>query len=237
MLSQSRRPSARRWPQVGYTPPVRILVLTLASVTLACTSQPQSTPQPRGRAAGRSTPEQRDAAARAAIEQTDHFRLPHCRWLKTGVWIEPYSDERRIYEAAYESGFIEMESPGKFNRLGYAEDALNVKLTDRGREETAGCVGSTSDSWGVPVGYRRVRSVAYAGESFPHSNSHRFEVEYEWELTEIGQKLQPHLTRHMTVQTGTGTASVSMTRTANGWGFQTIGYHDKYQMSPVQPAQ
>jgi hypothetical protein len=126
-----------------------------------------------------------------------------------------------------------MESPGKFNRLGYPEDALNVKLTEKGKEDTAGCVGSKPDSWGVPDGYRRIRNVTYRGESY---GSHRFEVAYEWEVTEIGEKLRPHLTRHMTIQTGAGIATVFMTRSAGGWAFQTIGYHDKYQLSPAEAA-
>lgn len=216
---------------------MRLLVLVLACVTLACTSKPQAKSQVGLGAVNEPAPEQRDATARAAIEQTEPFRLPHCRWLKTGAWIEPYSSERRIYEAAFEAGFIEMESPGQFNRLGYPEEVLRVKLTDKGKEETAGCVGSKPDDWGVPVGYRRIKSVTYRGESFPHSSSHRFEVEYEWEVTEIGEKLRPHLTRHMTIQTGAGVASVFMTHSAGGWGFQTIGYHDKYQMSPTEAAQ
>jgi hypothetical protein len=222
---------------VSYTLPVRRLAPIVAALALACTSKPQAGSTPQAAAsAGSLTPEQRDAGARAAIEQADPFRLPHCRWLKTGAWIQPYAEERRIYQAAYEAGFIEMDSPGTFNRLGDPEDALNVKLTDRGREETAGCVASRPEDWGVPVGYRRIKSVTYGGESFPHSNSHRFQVEYEWELTEVGEKLRPYLTRHMTIQTGPGTASVFMSFYSGRWSYGNVGYHDKYQMAPGQPA-
>lgn len=180
--------------------------------------------RPRNQAsASAESPAERDEAVRAVIEASAAWQRPSCRWLKHGAWVVAYPSESKLYHAARDMGFIELEEVGQANRHGVPEPAYRVKLTEAGAEESARCDAvSQRDSWGIPVSERKLLSVAYKKEGAYPSGLTLFEVEFEWQPTDVGEMVKYDLTGTQAVQEGRDDMLVNMRRERNGWRLDAL---------------
>lgn len=126
------------------------------------------------------SPQERDVSVREAIESSETWRQPRCRWLETGAWVLAYSDEEKLYRAVSDVGFIELEVVGQGNRYGVAEPAYRVKLREQGITETAECKSSKPTVWGVSVSRREFISATYTGEA-PNAGLTIYHVVFKWQ--------------------------------------------------------
>ena len=175
-----------------------------------------------------------DAGAVADLQASTEWTRPRCRWLETGAHLLFYPQDTAVLMAARDLGYAEVEEIGTGNRIGVAEPAWRVRLTDAGKAESARCgSGSSKPSvFGVPVSARRFISAKRTGEpDMYHPNRTMFDVEFEWVPTAAGDRVKYVLTSHMTVEQGLATARIAMlygdratSKGANGWRVQAI--HD-----------
>ena len=175
-----------------------------------------------------------DAGAIADLQASTEWTRPRCRWLETGAHLLFYPQDTAVLLAARDLGHAEVEQIGTGNRIGVAEPAWKVKLTDAGKAESARCgSGSSKPSvFGVPVSGRRFISGKRTLEPDMYNpNRTMFDVEFEWVPTAAGDRVKNVLTSHMTVEQGLATARVAMlygdraiNKGSNGWRVQAI--HD-----------
>src|SRR4051794_19417625 len=107
-----------------------VSLVLLACLFTGCTSGPalpakEKAPWERVPWEGMSA-EQRDRTAIAAIQASENFTEPSCRWLKRGAWVLAYPQDTALYKAAYDARYIEMEQVGVANRTGTIEPAWRI---------------------------------------------------------------------------------------------------------------
>ena len=196
-------------------------------------------PESSGEAPARSTAvaEQpaavRDAGALAAIQASEKWKEPRCRWLRSGAWVAADAQDTALYRAAYDAGLIDMTEGSWDVSLGPGQQAWRIALRDAGKAEAARCSPTSSPrAWGVPVSERVFRSGRYVGvdESPGVINRWIYEVEFEWVPTAVGERAKRELTDHRKVEEGTFRVRVYLRRApgvaapgANGWRVETIG--------------
>jgi hypothetical protein len=173
-----------------------------------------------------------DAGAMADLQTSPKWTEPRCRWLETGAHLLLYPQDTAVLMAARDLGYVEVEQVGTGNRIGTPEPAWSVRLTDKGKTESAKCGSGSSraEVFGVPVSQRRFISAKRTGEPDMYNpNRTVFEIEFEWVPTAVGELVKNVLTSHMAVEQGLAKAQASMlygdrvTNTqSNGWTVQAI---------------
>ena len=187
--------------------PIFPALLGIALLVTGCGSTSSSGGSAAGTAASSSDG---DAGALAHLQTSEKWTAPRCRWLEHGTWILAYPQDTALYRAAADLGYITMEQVGEGNRIGVAEPAWRIALTDAGKDEAAKCPPSSKSSvWGVPVSQRRFLSGKSLGKDYGQRTI--FEVEFEWVPTDVGERVKGVLTDHMTVEEGQYTARAYMT--------------------------
>ena len=165
----------------------------------------------------------------ADLEKSERWFRVSCRWLESGAHVNAYPQETAILQAAASLGFIELTQVGTDNRIGKPEPAWRIALTDNGKAEAKTCPPSSkSTTFGLPVTRSRIISGKYL--STDNFDRPKYEVDYAWEPTDLGQRVKYELTGNMAVDEGLFRTTVVMDqRTGRGYYPAAGGRGEKVQ--------
>lgn len=209
-------------------------VLGVGLLLAGCNAAPESSDGPP--ASTTAVVEQadvRDAGALAAIQASEKWQEPRCRWLRSGAWVAADAQDTALYRAAHDEGYLDMTEGSWDPGLGQGQQAWRIALRDAGKAEAARCSRTSSPStWGIPVSERVFISGRYVGVDESPGVIHRwiYEVDFEWVPTAVGRRVGHELTGHRAIEEGTFRARVYLRRGAdlrspgpNAWWVETIG--------------
>lgn len=212
-----------------------LVVLGLGFMLGGCGPEPESSggPPASSTAAVEGPDPVRDAGALAAIQASEAWKAPRCRWLSSGAWVAADAQDTALYRAAYDAGLIDMTEGSWDPSLGPGQKAWRIALREAGKAESARCSPTSSPrGWGVPVSERVFRSGQYVGVDGVPGASNRwiYEVEFDWVPTAAGERARRDLSGHRALEEGTFSVRVYLRRdptfiAAGGteWRVQDIG--------------